>query len=168
MYTNGHPETSLSRDVQPEAGRYFHCRRMSPTLARTVVPLAVSHMDFSATYLGLLVLCIALMPIVLLGIECRRLIKRMLSAEAKLALLSRDAGALNDDLLQSIQGFVLTVYATVQHVRFDRSAKKRLEKVFLAADKAVTEGRERFQQLDLRPSGKEPVERTAGSDGKSR
>ncbi len=68
---------------------------------RMNVPLA--HTRFGAK-------CLSVLALLALAIECRRLAKRADQAEARMADLAREAGALNDDLLQSIQGLMLSFY----------------------------------------------------------
>ena len=116
----------------------------------------VPHMDAFSALIGYSASYLSAALIILLCIECRRLAKRALKAEAKVARLSREAGALNDDLLQSIQGFMLTFYVAVQHVSCDQTVKQIFEEAFTTADHAVIAGRDRFEQLHLHPKGKDP------------
>ena len=122
-------------------------------------------MDSLSARVGCGTLCSVLVLFILLCIKCRRLAKRASRAEAKVARLSREAGALNDDLLQSIQGLMLTFYVVVQHVSCDQTVKQTINKAILTADRAVIEGRDRFEQLQLRPTGKDPSERSSDRHG---
>lgn len=115
-------------------------------------------MDFLSAHLGSGALCLGAVYAVLVSFERRRLAMRLSKAEAKVARVSVEAGALNDDLLQSMQGFVLTVYVAIQHGSCNQEAKRIIDQAFTKAERAVVEGRDRFESLELRPVGKGPAE----------
>lgn len=116
-------------------------------------------MDFFLAQLGSSSLCVSAVCVTVAFLERSRLARRLSRAEAKVARLSREAGALNDDLLQSMQGFVLTVNVAIQHGSYDPAARRRIDQAFQKAERAVIDGRERFERLHLRPLGKGPCER---------
>ena len=111
-------------------------------------------MEYISAHVGYGACCVSLVLISLLTFERHRLAKRLARSEATITHLSREAGALSDDLLQSMQGLLLTLYVAVQRVSLNQTARQNLNKVFTKADRAVIEGRDRFEQLQLRATGK--------------
>jgi hypothetical protein len=97
------------------------------------------------------------LPFVLLIVcvfKIRRLTIRVSRAEARAATLAREAGALADHLLQTLQGFALTLHVAAQHLSYSPAVKRAIEQASHAADQALLESSRTFERLHLLAPGR--------------
>ena len=77
----------------------------------------------------------------------------------------RETDDLTDDLLQGVQGLMLTFHVAAQNISEEHASKKLLDHALLEADELLSDGRRRFERVAFRILSSEQVTEDSSSDG---